>query len=528
VTVASRGAATVTQLLVEGARHGRRPCFSLVSAEDSRIRSSLTFAELVDDGKRAAATLQGAGVARGDRVMIAASPSPGWLTTFAGALFAGGVAVPVNHNFRRRELAGVITASEPTVVVVDAVTREEAAAAAEQAGLPVRLLDLGQDDLLAAEQLPPVEVEPSELAVILHTSGTTGRPKGVERTHGDYALFMRWFGSYAMSPDDRVLNFLPLYHQAGLLCSFLPAFTLGIPLFHIDRFSRSTFWSTVDTHGLTWGILMQPVPRYLLAREPEPADRSHALRWVIATLSPEDWIAFQERFGVAVNSTYGSTETTIIRTTGSRRQGQVAPERIQGPLGGALCGRVVDGWAEARVVTEAREPATAEQPGFIEARGHPVFQGYFRDPDATSEVLTEDGWFRTGDYGYVSAGGELYYLDRAKGLIRRSGEFIAPREVEEVLEEHPAVAEAAVVGVRDEVRGEEIAAFVVPRPGASLRPVELFDFCADRLAYFKLPRYLELRDELPHTPTFKVRRDALELTSACIDRSRTDAFANPR
>jgi acyl-CoA synthetase (AMP-forming)/AMP-acid ligase II len=384
-------------------------------------------------------------------------------------------------------------------------------------------MHLTRDDLQAGQPHTPDVPDPSDLAVILHTSGTTGGPKGVERTQGEYATFIQRWCSHTMQPGDRVLNFLPLYHQAGLLCSFLAAFVSGIPTFHVDRFNRETFWATVDTHGLTWSILMQPVPRYLLDDASAGPNQSHALKWIVATAGPEDWISFQERFGVAVQSSYGSTETTILRITGGRNSGAVAPERIHGPLGGALCGRAPEEWAEILIVSEDGKILGPEEPGFIEVRGETVLRRYFRNPSATEEGFARGDWFRSGDFGYFSAAGDLYFLDRTSGLIRRSGENIAPREIEELLEEHPAVAEAAVIGIADELRGQEIAAFVVPRPGTALTESELFGFCQEQLASFKVPRYIESRTELPHTPTFKVQRSALGLTAAAVDRFQVDA-----
>ena len=510
---------TLTQLLLDASRYGEKPAFSLVSSDDNRILSALTFAGAVEAGKRAAGALRGAGVGSGDRVIIAAAPSTTWIVTFLGTIFAGAVAVPVNHRYRQRELAALISVCEPTVLVVDEETEVPAVAAIEKVGSPAQMIHLGRHDFLPGDPFTPETPRPEDLAVILSTSGTTGEPKGVERTQGQYAVFTQRLSSHAMKPDDRVLNFLPLYHQAGLVCSFLSAFIAGIPTFHIDRFNRRTFWSTVDTHELTWAILMQPVPRYLLEDAGEDPDRSHTLKWIVATLSQEDWISFQERFGVAVNSSYGSTETTIVRMTGSRQEGAVASDRIRGPLGGALCGRAPESWADVRVVDEAGQVVPPEQPGFIEVRGATVLEGYFRSPAATTNAFIRDEWYHTRDFGYFSAAGDLYFLERISGLIRRSGENIAPREVEEVLEEHPAVAEAAVVGIADETRGQEVAAFVVPRSGATVTADDLFRICEQNLAYFKVPRYIELRAELPHTPTFKVMRDALELSPEAIDRA---------
>jgi long-chain acyl-CoA synthetase len=514
---------TVSELLLDGARYGSNPAFVMVSAADNAVESTLSFADAVDRGRRIVGTLRAAGLEPGGRVLIAAEPSIAWITTFIGTILAGGVAVPINHRYRQREFETLIAAAGPAVIVHDSRTASDMAAALESGRRRIRMLDLDHDRLDAGPVHEATERSADDLAVILHTSGTTGVPKGVERTHGDYARFAHWWSSQAMNPTDRVLNFLPLYHQSGLACSFLSAFAQGIPIFQLDRFDRRTFWDTVDSNRLTWSILMQPVPRYLLDDADADVDADtahmHSLEWVLATLNPEDWVEFQSRFGVSVQSSYGSTETTIAWTTGGRNAAPVERARIEGPLGGALCGRGRPGWADIRLVDAQRQPVTAaSQPGFLEVRGGGLFARYFENEGATADAFGDREWFRTRDYGYIAPSGELYFLNRASGLIRRSGENIAPREIEELLEEHSAVGEAVVIAVEDVVRGEEIAAFVVPRVGATVTEAELFAYCQERLSYFKVPRYIELRAELPHTPTFKVRLDELSLSPAAVDR----------
>jgi acyl-CoA synthetase (AMP-forming)/AMP-acid ligase II len=523
MTEVSAAPSTLTDLLIDGARHGDRPCFVCVAADTSRITSTLTFAEAVEQGKRVAATLTAAGLAPGGRVLLAGQASSAWVATFFGTTFAGGVTVPVNHRFRSRELSLALKTFEPSIVAADATTIADAREAIEASGSDARLIDLDDDGLTAADAIAPVQPDPEGLALILQTSGTTGIPKGVERTHEELATFSQRWTEYMMQSDDRIMNFLPLYHQAGLLTSFLGAYAGGLPTFHIDRFDRSTFWTTVDTHDLTWAILMQPVTRYLVEDAAGAPPSSHALRWAISTQHPDDWAGFQSQFGVSIQGTYGSTETTIAWVTGSRDAPATDLPRVHGPLGGALCGQRVDGWAEIRLVSEGGEPIEGpNEPGFIEVRGGTLFKRYFRNPKATADAFDEDGWFRSEDFGYLSPAGDLYFLNRVSGLIRRSGENIAPREIEELLEEHPAVAEAAVIGVHDDLRGQEVAAFVVPREGMPFTEADVLEYCEQRLARFKIPRYVEFRSELPHTATFKVRLDQLQLSPAAVDRSARD------
>jgi acyl-CoA synthetase (AMP-forming)/AMP-acid ligase II len=425
-------------------------------------------------------------------------------------ILAGGVAVPLNHRYATREFASAFTTMQPSFVLFDTETEASLRDAQEVLASAPQFTDIGDFGEYGPLNASEVYVAAvSDTAVIVGTSGTTGRPKGVVRTHGQYARFLDFWSTTAMCSDDRILNFLPMYHQGGLVLSFLAAYTAGLPTFHLERFSTEAFWSATRRFSLTWATLMQPVPRYLLDEPPTSSDRDHSLRWVLATAPPADWIAIQERFGISFQSSYGSTETTVVRLTGTREDGFTSPERIRGPHGGALCGRAIPGWADVRISLDDGAPAPANELGSIEVRGVPVVEEYFGDRAATEAAFTQDGWFKTGDVGYITEDEELYIVDRARDRIRRSGENIAPREIEDLLEEHPAVAHAAVVAVPDPLRGEEIRACIVLEPGAVLTAEDLFHYCADNLAPFKVPRYVEFRDDLPRTPTMKVRKDVL-------------------
>lgn len=507
---------TLTEILLGGTAHGSRECFTLIAADENRAVASITFEDLVDHGLRAASALRSIGVEPGERVMIVAEPSVDWVVAFFGIVLSGAVAVPVNFRFQAREIGIAAGVVDPVVVLCDDGTERRVHDGIQDDHSVRGLAEVTQT---AVSPLEPVLPQPDDLAVILFTSGTTGIPKGVERTQADYAYFLRVWGRHVMEAEDRILNFLPLNHQAGLVCGFLAPFSLGAPVFHVDRFDRRTFWETVDANRLTWAVMMQPVPRYLLEMPARPDDRDHTLAWIQGSIALEDWNKFQQRFDISMNSGYGSTETTIVTMTGGRRSGLVDASRIHGAHGGILCGGRFEPGSTVRVVDEAGDPCDADVPGAIEVTGPAVFERYFGTPEVTASTFTEDGWFKTGDVGYFSPSGDLYMLERQSAMIRRSGENIAPREIEDVLEMHPAVVEAAVVGIRDKVRGEEVAAFVVVRDSMPVTPEDLFEHCGSHLIGFKVPRYLELRDSLPRNATFKVRRDELKLSAAAIDRS---------
>lgn len=199
----------------------------------------------------------------------------------------------------------------------------------------------------------------------------------------------------------------------------------------------------------------------------------------------------------------------MVTMTGHRVSPAADGEVLHGPMGGFACGRTIDDWGHVRVVRDDGSPAGSDEIGQLEFQGPGVFDRYFGNTEATSAAFTADGWFRPGDVGYVDSSGQLFMVDRSRDLIRRSGENIAPREIEDVLSDHPGVEEVAVVPVEDDIRGQEIRACVVLRPDASLHPDELFDHCRQHLSPFKVPRFIDVRSALPHTPTFKIKKDDL-------------------
>lgn len=493
-------------------------CVATVSAKDQAIRERLSGAELIEAGRRVATTLCERGMQKGDRVLILALPSTSWVAGYVGIVLAGGVAVPTNPAFTTRELDQVLNASLPAFALHEGahpaqVDTIKLALGSDHRVVPLDLALSGRDDSAAVR-----DVAADDPVTILHTSGTTGHPKGVVHTHGDYARFAHWFGQHAMSSDDKVGNFLPMFHQAGLVVGFLSAAARRAPIFHIDRYQAETFWSVIDACDISWLCMMQPMPRQLLAAPPSADDHRHSLRWAFGTAGIEDWVKFQERFNVAFHSSYGSTETTIAYMTGSRHDPPVPAGRIRGPFGGALCGSAVSGWCDIRLSAEPEATSPAEF-GFFEVRGDAVFEQYFGASEATAAAFTEDGWFKTGDYGYRTEAGDLYLLDRTGDLIRRNGENIAPREIEEVVLMYPGIVDCAVVGVADDVRGQEVAVFVQADVDTTVQPPKLFEHCAARLARFKVPRYLQMVESFPRTSTHKIQKSVLVLNSDAVDRS---------
>ncbi|HEY3484444.1 MAG TPA: class I adenylate-forming enzyme family protein [Ilumatobacteraceae bacterium] len=511
----------LVSLLVAGAEHGARPCFSFIPAGDAVASGAISYADLVDRAARVAAGLVELGVGRGERVALVARPDVGFVVTMAAALLAGAVVAPVNHQFKQRELAAYFDLVDPKTVLTDETTdgavaavfdgpRVTTAATPDRSGRAAAL-----DDLAGRDPAPPAPICPSDPAFLMHTSGTTGLPKAVVRSHETYAHFTTLWAERYMAPDDDVVSFMPMYHQGGVMMSFLPAYRLGRTTYQLERFSVPSFWSAARRYSTRWAVFMPPVPSFL--RLHDDLDPATPFEWAMTGGRVDHWSEMQDRFGIVGHSGYGSTETTMVTMTGDRASGPAGGDDLFGPLGGFACGRPIQGWNELRVVRDDGAIAAPLEAGHLEFRGPGVIVEYFGRPGSP---LDDGGWFRPGDIGYLDEDGRLFMVDRANDLIRRSGENISPREVEDVLTDHPDIDEAAVVPVDDELRGQELRACVVLRQGAVLSADAIFAHCAEHLSAFKVPRYLDVRTSLPHTPTMKVRKDVLtaEPSSPWIDR----------
>jgi len=446
-----------------------------------------------------AAGLRALGLEPGDRLAAILPNGEELLYLFFAAARSGTPLVPINPALALAETAPILKASGARALVAGA-------AAVERHGQPSLLsIVAGEEgangkprlrELLRAPSPRPA-VPPAaagDPACILYTSGTTGRPKGAALSHTSFVLPALEFGRWMeVEPDDRFLGCLPLFHMAGLAFA-TSAVASGASLVLVDHFSGSHFWAAVECHRIT---LMRHLGEMLavLCRLPGPARGEHTLRAVYGGgASAEVAEDFERRFGAAVVEGYGLTETnTVLRNELAQRR--------RGSIGRPLP------YGEVRVVGPGGEELPPGREGEIEVRRNAVMMlGYHGDDERTSKVF-RNGWLRTGDLGYRDGEGFFYFTGRLKNLIRRRGENVSPTAVEAVLNRHPAIAEAAVVGVPDEVGGEEIKACLVS--SAELDPEELARWCRDFLAEFEIPRYLEFCDRLPRTATHKIDRARL-------------------
>jgi len=484
---------------------------------------TLSFAGAAAAVGRTAAALQAAGARRGDLVMLTAATTPHYLLCWLAVTSLGAVAVAVNPRSSAAELAGLVRQVQPRLLVTDAGLAGliESARLGDPAD-PDRpptatfppvfdVLQIVPADWNApaaagtAAALPAAAVGPDDLAVLIPTSGTTGRSKLVMQTHRAYAMAGEGFPFWMeLTAADRMMTTLPLFHVNAPAYSVMGSLACGAGLVLAGRFSASSFLDIARRHGATEfnaiGAMLE-----ILMRQPErPGDADTPLRLCYTGPAPERerQQEIERRFGLRIVVGYAMSESPygLIWAHGSRPYGTLGTIRQHPYLGVINHARVVS--ADSGAVLGPGET------GELELRNPVLTPGYFGMADESAAVMDGD-WLRTGDLVTAHEDGTYTFVSRVKEVIRRRGENLSPLEVEEVLETHPSVLEAAVVGVPSELSEEEVKAFIVPAGGAAVDFAELRGFAAERLAAFKVPRYWEVLDELPRTPTSRVAKHQL-------------------
>lgn len=464
------------------------------------------------------------GLRQGSRVAVILPNVPETLYTWFALARLGAVMVPLNPALVPAEIEPLLRSLEVEGIIGDAAC---VAGYGERLGLPVRVV-VGDGEVEGAARFaaPPQPSAPASRAgstadvlTILQSSGTTGRTKSAALTHASYVLpareFTRWM---EVVPSDRFLGCLPLFHMAGQAFA-ASAMAAGASLALVSRFSAQHFWPQVRAHGITLVRHLGEMLALLCRRPEHPEDRQHTLRAVYGGGARVDVAEeFERRFGVPVVEGYGLTETNTVLRNELR-------QRRRGSIGRPLpCFEVRIGGANG----EALPPMEV---GEIQVRRNGVMTPGYVGPAELTAASSLGDWFRTGDLGYRDEHGYYYFVGRQKDLIRRRGENINPGSIEEVLERHPEVAATAVVGVPDEVGGEEVKVYLVCRPGARVEPEELVAWCRPWLAEFEIPRYFEICAELPRTATDKINKSELRLAGTlgglCYDRKARSAAPPP-
>ncbi|GAA1189122.1 AMP-binding protein [Pseudonocardia alaniniphila] len=511
---------------------GRNPDGDIIRYFDGRI----TLRELDELSDAFAVGLLDSGFSAGDRVALYLQNVPQFVIAMVGTWKAGGIAVSVNPMNRARELDLLLRDSGSTVLVcLEGLYRDVAAAVVdrtdvatvittseleyqarddarilggiERMELPGTVDMAGLIDRFRGQRPPSVSFSPDDTAFLTYTSGTTGPPKGAMNTHGNVVFnshaYRQWCG---LGQDDVVLGVAPLFHITGLIAHVTLSLLLGAPLVLFCRFEPSLAIETIRDERPTFTVGSITVFIALMNAPNADRDALASLTKIWsggAPIPPSTVTAFSAAFGQYIHNIYGLTETT------SPSHG--VPEGVEAPVdkaSGALSVGVPIYNTVVRIVGDDGEDLPPGEIGEIVTTGPQVVAGYWNKPDETASAIPK-GALHTGDVGYMDDRGWFYIVDRKKDQINAGGYKVWPREVEDVLYEHEAVREAAVVGVPDEYRGETVKAFVSLRPGRSVTAEELIAFAKERMAAYKYPRQVEFLDEIPKTVTGKLLRREL-------------------
>ncbi|MCP5312945.1 MAG: AMP-binding protein [Chromatiaceae bacterium] len=474
------------------------------------INRSMSYAALREHARSIAAHLDALGVARGEKVAFLL-PNGYWTCAlFVGVMYSGRVVVPLNAVSGDAALSYVIEHSDCRALFVDDSYAGKLARVLDDRPEAVQLIHTSvntgpewPDGTLApADPLPPDEETD---ALLIYTSGTTGRPKGVLLNHRNAVAGGRnTMLAHQLGETDRALCVLPLYHINAEMVTVMGPLVSGGSVVMPQRFSTSAFWQTAARYACTWFSVVPTIIAYLLEHaEREGFDRD-ALgglpylrfgRSASAPLAPEMHRAFEERFGIPIVETMGLTETAAQILSNP-----MPPARPKYGSPGVAVGN------EAKIIDEHGNECPPNCPGELVIRGDNVTRGYYKNPEATAEAIEPDGWLHTGDVAVKDPDGFFFITGRIKELIIKGGENIAPREIDEVLYEHPAVLEAAGFGMPDTMYGQEVMACVALKPGVSCSERELTELTQARLGAFKSPKRVFILDELPKGPSGKIQR----------------------
>lgn len=478
----------------------------------SRGRST-TYGDLVDKAARARGGLAAKGVARGDRVALICANGTTFVVGYLAITGLGAVAVPLNPFSAPAELQAELAAVGATTVIVDRtggptwrrIDRSSVPTVANVVAVHAADVEgsTPMSDLLEAEPSPVVDVRPDDVAVLMFTSGTAGAPRAAKLTHGNLLSNITQARSSRnhVGPDDTLFGVIPLCHIFGLNVVLGIGLSAGATILLVNRFDPATAIESIRSRKITV-VAGPPTLWAAFAHFDEaPADSLASVRIGLSGASRLPVAVaerIRDRFGVSIAEGYGLTEASPIVTSSIG----LAPRF--GSIGRVLAG------VEVRIVTPDGADAVIGDAGELWVRGPNVFAGYLDDPEATARVLTDDGWLRTGDVGMCDDEGWLYLVDRAKDLVIVSGFNVYPAEVEDVLAEHPDVAEVGVTGVSNPHTGEAVRAYVVTRPGSDIDEEALIDHCRDHLARYKCPTKILFVDRLPHNASGKLLRRELD------------------
>jgi long-chain acyl-CoA synthetase len=473
-----------------------------------------TYAELNRAVNRTANLLKSKGIAKGDAVSLLMPNSAEYIIAYFACFKLGALAGPVNSLLKADEIQYVVDNSEAKLMLVgsefaEIVARLSVPPAVAGGSLPtVKEILIFFDNVDAvtgdqSEELDPVELTADDDAIIIYTSGTTGKPKGCLLTHGNVIANARqiteWLG---YTESDRLLTIMPLFHMNAVSVTTMTPLYAGGSSVVSPKFSATKFWQIISDYKITSFGSVATMLSMLLQKYPDGVPEglhTEQLRFAMCGSAPvpaEVMKKFEETFACPVIEGYGLSESTCRSTFNPPDERRRA----------GSCGMPIGN--EMAVFDEEDRPVPDGELGEIVMRGPNVFKAYFKNDEATEKAF-RGGWFHTGDIGYRAPDGFFYIADRKSDMIIRGGENIYPREIDELLFTHAAVASAAVIGVPDELYGEEVAAFIVLKDGVKISEQEIIDFCRKHLADFKCPKSVHFLPDIPKGPTGKLLKREL-------------------
>jgi long-chain acyl-CoA synthetase len=470
----------------------------------------LSYGKLDERSARLATLLREKGLEPGDRVGVMLPNVLEFPVAYYGVLRAGGIVVPMNVLLKRREIAFYLEDSGAKLLLAWHGFAEEAREGAADAGAELIEVEPASFAAMLAEHEPTpglADTDEDDTAVILYTSGTTGKPKGAELTHANLArnADVSSRTTCEIAGGDVVLGALPLFHSFGQTVGMNASLRVGACLTLVPKFDPGEALETMQRDRVTHFYGVPTMFGALLHHPERESFDTSSLRTCItggASMPVEVLRGFEDAFGAVVLEGYGLSETSPVASSNHPDK-----ERKPGSIGTPIEG------VEMQIVDESEQPVEQGEVGEIVIRGHNIMKGYWQRPDATEEAM-RGGWFHSGDMARADEDGYFFIVDRKKDLIIRGGYNVYPREVEEVLYEHPKVREAAVVGVPHDEWGEEIGAAVVLHEGEELSAEEVSAYVKERIAAYKYPRVVWFLDDLPKGPTGKILKREIETPAA--------------
>lgn len=498
-----------------------------------------TYAAFDEDVNRIANVFLDLGIEKGDHVALHLHSPPEFLMCLFGLAKIGAVAVPINEQYLADEAEYILENSDAICVVVEPLfyeTYQELLARGHyfpkgvvvaRAGTespksnidfssiytPLGTVEEGQQGIydfwmMRCEQSAILrdscELASDDPVQIIYTSGTTSRPKGVVLTHANM-VFSGLYGDWEVSlrGSDRVLTSMPACHSNFQLAALMPVITAGASLIIVEKYSATRFMKQIRHYKATVIQCVAMMLRTLLLQPVDPEEKNHCVREVLyfIPITDAEKEEFEQRFNMRIMNTYGSTESI----------GWAITDPPVGARNWPSVGRAGLGY-KARICDMEDNELPPGEVGEIQIkgeRGRSVMLEYYNNPEATENTFSADGWLKTGDQGYQDDNGWFYFVDRKVNMVKRSGENISTTELEEILEQHPAIAEAAVIGVPDPIRDQAIKAFVRFAPGESMTLAEVEQYCKDHMASFKVPTFYEVVEDFPRTCSMKIEKKLL-------------------